>query len=88
MKQIKLSGRERSILRYIDWTSGTIGEELLENTKLEPEDLVDVLNGLMSAGYVEMVPYADETTEASFRDKLFEVNPSYAQELRSAMSRA
>ena len=87
MKQIKLSGRERSVLRYIDWTSGTKGEELLELTKLEGEDLVSVLNGLMSAGYVEMVPYAEETNEATFRGVIFEVNPSYALELRSAMSR-
>jgi len=87
MKQIKLSGRERSVLRYLDWTSGTKGEELLEQTKLEGEDLVAVLNGLMSAGYVEMVPYAEETDEATFREKTFEVNPSYALELRSAMSR-
>jgi DNA-binding MarR family transcriptional regulator len=87
MKQIKLSGRERSVLRYIDWTSGTKGEELLEQTKLEAEDLVSVLNGLMSAGYVEMVPYAEETNEATFREVIFEVNPSYALELRSAMSR-
>jgi hypothetical protein len=87
MKQIKLSGRERSVLRYIDFTSGSKGDELLENTKLEPDDLVSVLNGLMSAGYVEMVPYAEETDEATFRETTFEVNPSYAQELRSAMSR-
>jgi hypothetical protein len=87
MKQIKLSGRERSVLRYIDFTTGSIGSELQENTKLEPEDLVAVLNGLMSAGYVEMVPYAEETNEATYHDKMFEVNPSYAQELRAAMSR-
>jgi hypothetical protein len=87
MKQIKLSGRERSVLRYIDWTSGTKGDELLEQTKLEGEDLVAVLNGLISAGYVEMVPYAEETDEATFCEKTFEVNPSYALELRSAMSR-
>jgi len=87
MKQIKLSGRERSVLRYIDFTSGSVGAELLENTKLETEDLVSVLNGLMSAGYVEMVPYAEETDEATVCEKTFEVNPSYAQELRAAMSR-
>jgi hypothetical protein len=87
MKQIKLSGRERSVLRYIDWTSGTPGDELLEMTKLEADDLVGVLNGLMSVGYVEMVPYAEETDEATFRERTFEVNPSYAQELRAAMSR-
>ena len=87
MKQIKLSGRERSVLRYIDFATGSKGEELLENTKLEPEDLVDVLNALMSAGYVEMVPYAEETNVGIVRENTFEANPSYAQQLRAAMSR-
>lgn len=85
MKQIKLSGRERSVLRYIDWATGTKGTELLECTRLEPEDLVDVLNGLMEVGYVEMVPYAERTDVDSFGENTFEVNPGYALDLRSAM---
>jgi DNA-binding MarR family transcriptional regulator len=87
MKEIKLTGRERSVLRYIDFATGTKGEDLLEHTRLEPDDLVGVLNGLMTVGYVEIAPYAETTDEASFRDKLFEVNPSYALELRAAMAR-
>ena len=87
MKQIKLSGRERTVLRHIDFSNGTTGEELIERTRLEPEDLVAVLNALMEVGYAEMNPYAEQTDEATFRDKVFEVNPSYALELRAAMSR-
>jgi hypothetical protein len=87
MKQIKLSGRERSVLRYVDWSVGTKGSELLEATKIQPEDLVDVLNGLMSVGYMEMVPYAEATDVKTFHEKMFEVNPSYALELKSAMQR-
>ena len=63
------------------------GDDLLERTRLEAEDLVSVLNGLMEVGYAEMNPYAEHTDEQTFRDKLFEVNPSYALELRAAMSR-
>lgn len=85
MKQIKLTGRERSVLRYIDWNCGTIGTELLEMTRLEPDDLVAVLNGLMEVGYVEMVPYAHQTDLETFREKTFEVNPGYALELKAAM---
>lgn len=88
MKQIKLTGRERSVLRYIDWNMGTKGVELLDCTKLEPDDLVDVLNGLMEVGYVEMVPYAHHTDTETFREGTFEVNPGYALELRSAMRHA
>lgn len=87
MKQIKLTGRERSVLRYVDWATGSSGEELLENTKLEPEDLVDVINALMDVGFMEMVPYAEHTDVETFRQKKFEVNPSYALELKSAMHR-
>ena len=87
MKQIKLTGRERSVLRYVDWNLGTPGAELLDCTRLEPDDLVDVLNGLMEVGYIEMAPYAERTDAASFREKVFEVNPGYALELRAAMRR-
>jgi len=87
MKQIKLTGRERSVLRYLDWNMGTKGAELLECTKLEPDDLVDVLNGLMEVGYVEVVPYAERTDVATFAERNFEVNPGYALELKAAMMR-
>lgn len=87
MKEIKLSGRERTVLRYIDWATGTIGSELQETTRLEAEDLVAVLNGLLEVGYIETEPYADQTDEATFAQTTFEVNPSYALELRAAMAR-
>ena len=87
MKQIKLTGRERTVLRQIDFSTGTTGADLIERTRLEPDDLVAVLNTLMGIGYAEMNPYAEETDEATFRDKLFEVNPSYALELHAAMAR-
>jgi hypothetical protein len=87
MKEIKLSGRERTVLRYIDWATGTIGSELLENTRLQPDDLVAVLNGLLEVGYIEMEPYGEATSEETFHDITFEVNPSYALELKAAMAR-
>jgi hypothetical protein len=87
MKEIKLSGRERTVLRYIDWATGTPGAELQEITRLETEDLVAVLNGLLEVGYVETEPYSPQTDEATFGETIFEVNPSYAFELKAAMSR-
>jgi len=87
MKQIKLTGRERTVLRYIDFATGTSGAELLESTRLDPEDLVDVVNALMEIGYAQMEPYGESTDAATFRDQLFEVNPSYALELKAAMLR-
>jgi len=87
MKQIKLSGREKAVLRYMDWATGSTGTELMEATKLEPEDLVAVLNGLMEVGYVEMNPYADQTDEMTYAEKIFEVNPGYALDLKEAMAK-
>jgi len=87
MKKIKLSGRERTVLRAIDFATGTSGEEMLERTKLAPEDLVDVLNGLMTVGYAEMRPYAEHTSIETLRETMFDVNPSYALQLREAMIR-
>ena len=87
MKEIKLSGRERSVIRAIDFATGTLGQELLERTKLAPDDLVDVLNGLMNHGYAEMRPYADNTSVETLREATFDVNPSYALLLREAIAR-
>jgi hypothetical protein len=87
MKEIKLSGRERTVLRYIDWATGTAGSELQATTRLEAEDLVAVLNGLMEVGYIETEPYTLQTDEATFAETVFEVNPSYALDLKAAMAR-
>ena len=86
MKQIKLTGRERSVLRVLDFAAGNTGGELLESSRLEPDDLVSVLSGLMGPGYLEATPYAEEATEETFRTARFDINPSYAQELRAAMA--
>ena len=86
MKQIKLTGRERSVLRVLDFSAGNTGEELLESARLEADDLVDVLNSLMGPGYLEMVPYAEEAKVETFRSARFDINPSYALELRAAMA--
>ena len=86
MKQIKLTGRERSVLRVLDFSMGNTGEELLVSSRLDPEDLVDVLNGLMAPGFLEVTPFVEETTVEAFRDSRFDINPSYAQELRAVMA--
>ena len=86
MKQIKLTGRERSVLRVLDFAAGNTGAELLESSRLEAEDLVAVLSSLMGPGYLEMAPYAEEAVVETFHLARFDINPSYAQELRAAMA--
>ena len=85
MKEIKLSGRERAVLRAIDFAVGTSGEDILIRTRIEEQDLVDVLNGLIDTGYAEVVPYAESITIEGFQSVMFEVNPSYALQLREAL---
>lgn len=85
MKIIKLTGREQTVLKAIDFSNGTPGDEILKITRLERGDFVDIVNGLMDVGYVECSPYKEHVSTDNSDDHLFEVNPSYALELRKAM---
>ena len=87
MKQIKLSGRELAVLRAIDYATGNTGTELCEKTSIEGTEVADILNGLCEVGFVEIYPYADQVTLANYAESRFEVNPSYALQLKEAMRR-
>ncbi len=88
MKHIKLSGREQAVLRAIDYTSGSTGDEICEKTHIENTDVADILNGLCDVGYVEVFPYAEKVTAETCPASRFEVNPSYALELKVALKRS
>ena len=85
MKTIRLSGREAAVIRSLGFALSTNGLELIENTRLAPDDLADVLNGLMEVGYVESTPYAEQTTAAALPTTEYEVNSAYAHELKAAL---
>lgn len=88
MRKIKLSGRETAVVRSIDYAEGTPGLEIKQRTHIELEDLVDVINGLMDAGFVETIPPSlDHVTTGTFDSTVFEINPSYTLDLRAAMRR-
>lgn len=87
MKQIKLSGREQAVLRAIDYTSGSTGDEIREITHIDADEIADILNGLCDAGYVEVFPYVEHVTFLIYAASRFEVNPSYAIELKEALRR-
>lgn len=86
-KSIKLSGREAGVLRSIGFGLGVTGEELAERIQMAPEDLVDVLNTLIDAGYAETASMKEHTTLEDFNAETFEINPSYASDLKDAMRR-
>lgn len=87
MRHIKLSGREATIVRAIGFNEPMMGAEIQDNTHMDVEDVTDTLNSLMSAGFVETVPYYEEVQLAEMPVTAFEVNPAYAHELRQALYR-
>ena len=60
MRQIKLTGREATVVRAIGFTESMLGAEIQDFTRMECEDVTDTLNSLMAAGFVESIPYTEE----------------------------
>ena len=87
MKRIKLSGREATVVRRLDFYDGTTGPELIEQTQMEMGDLLDIVNGLLEAGYLETRPFAEKLSAESLLRVVIEVNPAFAQDLRESMRR-
>ena len=86
-KAIKLSGREMGIMRAIGFGLGVTGAELAERTQIAPDDLCDTLNALIAMGYVEARSMTEHVLLTEFTSENFEVNPSYANDLKEAMKR-
>ncbi len=87
MRCIKLTGREASIVRAIGFSEGVPGSEIELMTRMVPTDIVDTLNGLISAGFVESVPYSEEVALADMPATSFELNPAYSHSLKAALYR-
>jgi hypothetical protein len=87
MRHIKLSGREATVVRAIGFTEAMMGAELQDVCHMDSDDVTDTLNSLMSAGFVESVPYYDEVQLAEMLVTAFELNPAYANDLRQALYR-
>jgi DNA-binding MarR family transcriptional regulator len=87
MRNIKLTGREVTVLRAIGFAEAVSGADIADHTRMEAEDIADAINGLMSAGFLESVPYSEHVTTAELTQTAFEVNPGYVAQLRTAMLR-
>jgi len=87
MKQIKLSGRELAVLRAIDYATGSTGVEIREKTAIDGGDIAEILNALCEVGYVESFPPVEPITYLNYAETRFEINPSYAMQLKVAMRR-
>jgi len=87
MRTIRLSGREATVVRAIGFTEAVLGADIQDLTRMEPEDVTDVVNSLISAGFVESVPFAEQVDLADLAAMSFEVNPAYAHQLKEALVR-
>ncbi len=87
MRQIKLTGREATVVRAIGFTESMLGTEIQDFARMEVEDVTDTLNSLMAAGFVESIPYYEEVQLAEMPVTAFELNPAYVHELKQALGR-
>ena len=87
MRQIKLTGREASVVRAIGFTESMLGAEVQDSARMDLEDMTDTLNGLIAAGFVQSIPYCEQIELAATPVTAFEVNPAYVHELKQALTR-
>ncbi|PYJ11522.1 MAG: hypothetical protein DMF06_02470 [Verrucomicrobia bacterium] len=87
MRNIKLSGREATVVRSIGFAEAMMGAEIQDSTRMEEGDVTDTLNSLMSAGYVESNPFFEQVQIAEMPVTAFEINPAYVHELKQALYR-
>jgi len=86
MRIIRLSGREASVVRAMGFAESATGSEIQDLTRMEPEDVTDVLNSLIAAGFVESIPYTEQVGLSEMPVTQFEVNPAYSHQLKFAIS--
>ena len=85
MRMIKLTGREANVVRAIGFTESMLGAEIQDFTRMQSEDVADTLNSLISAGFVECIPYTEQVQLAEMPVTAFEINPAYAHQLKQAL---
>ncbi len=88
MRRIKLSGRELAVLKALGFANAMPGSDILDYTQMQADDVTDILNALLAAGYVESKPYREQVTPSEMVTIEFEVNPGYVHELKAAMARS
>lgn len=85
VRTIKLTGREANVVRAIGFAESMLGAEILDFTRMQSEDVTDTLNSLISAGFVESIPYNEQIQIAEMPVTAFEINPAYAHQLKQAL---
>ena len=86
-REIKFNGRELAIMRAIGFGLGVSGTELQERMNLPDDELVDVLNTLLDMGFIETTTMKERVAITDYTNENFEINPSYASDVREVMKR-
>lgn len=85
MRKIKLSGRELSVLRAIDFATGSTAEELVHRTRMDAQDVTDILNAFLVCGFVETTPPHEQVAPDQLAGLRVEINPGYSHQLSQAI---
>ena len=75
------------MMRSIGFGQGVTGAEILDRMPMSAEELVDVLNSLLSAGFIETGSTKESGTSANFAAENYEINPAYSTDLRDVLKR-
>ena len=86
-REIKLNGRELGVMRTIGFGLGVPGQDIQERTNIDADDLCDLLNTLLDIGYLETATMKERVSLEEMPAEIFEINPSYAGDLKVAMRR-
>jgi hypothetical protein len=85
MRKIKFSGRELSVLRAIDFATGSMAEELLHRTRMDAQDVADILNAFLVSGFIETSPPREQVVPSELATLKVEINPGYSHQLSQAI---
>src|SRR5947207_14072816 len=81
MRQVKLTGREASVVRAIGFTESMLGAEIQDFVRMESDDVTDTVNSLMAAAFVESIPYSEQIQLAAMPLTAIELNRADTHEL-------
>jgi hypothetical protein len=88
MKELKFTGREAAVLRAVDFAVGTAGADILIRTRMDGEEVLDILNGLLDVGFLETVPVQHtHVARWALNSTMFEINPAFAHDIKRALIR-
>ncbi|HKG97341.1 MAG TPA: hypothetical protein VKA97_05995, partial [Pyrinomonadaceae bacterium] len=60
-------------------------EDLLHRTRMDAQDVTDILNAFLVAGFIETIPAREQIAAAELPTLKIEINPGYSHQLSVAI---